>query len=132
MNSTEEYILTKKNRTKYEFVTESKEQHPHPIQDSKLTYFYQICTFPNPNKKDKFHMRKFVLNENNEFISINNFFLSNKQCKRFFSAKKPNEYKCYPVYNLEDIGYPTNTDILTCQSEILSNAYEYSGFAPFK
>lgn len=101
-------------------------------REERYTFFYQLCTFANPSNQ-KYDMRKFVLNNNNEFVSVENFQLTKKQCKKFFQVKKQNEYKCYPVYNLHNIEYPNASDILTCQSSILSNESDVnnSNFAAF-
>lgn len=125
------YIPTKKKITKYTFLTPPK-NNDNNIKDN-ISFFYQICTFPHPAFKNskKFHMRKFVINDKNEFISINDYYLSKKQCKKFFEIKKPHEYKCYHVYSLDDINYPSLAEISTLKSDILSHDYNYSGYAPF-
>lgn len=123
-----DFISTKRKRTKYHFVSPSEQQEQ--INPDKINFYYQICTFPNPSTS-KFHMRKFVINDKNEFIAINDYHLNKKQAKKFFSMKKPHEYKCYSVYSLEDVNYPHLSEVLTSKSDILSNNYDYSGFAPF-
>jgi len=122
------FIPTRKKRIKYQFVTRKEPE----IANTKnnISFYYQICTFPQPNTK-RFNMRKFIINGNNEFIGIKNFNLTKKQCKKFFKYKKDHEYKCYTTYTLDDVALPTLSDITLSQSSILSNNYNYTGFAPF-
>lgn len=126
------YISTKKKRVKYQFVTRDTEnnQNKQSSQNDDLIFYYQICTFQEP-KNNKYQMRKFVINSRNEFLAINDFYLTKKQCKKFYKYKKQHEYKCFPMYNLNGVDYPTLADIITAKSDILSTDYNYSGFAPF-
>lgn len=123
-----DYISTRKKRIKYKFVQPNAQQESEESAD--FSFFYQICTFPDPYTK-KFHMRKFIINHRNEFANVKEFNLSKKQCKKFFAIKKQHEYKCYPVYSLENINYPNLGEILGSKSDILNNEYDYTGFAPF-
>ena len=99
-------------------------------KSEEFNFFYQICTFPNLYT-NKYHMRKFVTNNNNEFIAINDYYLNKKQCKKFFLIKKQHEYQCYNTYSLDEINYPTLNDILKSKSKMLTENYDYSGYAPF-
>lgn len=124
------YIPTKKKNIKYTFV-QPRDNTIFDIEPTgQINFFYQVCSFPDPYTK-KFHMRKFVINENNEFIDVKEYNLSKKQAKKFFNEKKPNEYKCYSVYNLKNVDYPIMSDVLMAKSDILSTNYDYTGFAPF-
>ncbi len=127
MNS--DFIPTKKKRTRYTFISPSEKSDDQVASDN-INFYYQICTFPGP-QTNKFHMRKFVINSKNEFIAINDYHLNKKQCKKFFAIKKPHEYKCYSVYSLDEVNYPNLSEVLTSKSDILSNSYDYTGFAPF-
>jgi hypothetical protein len=128
-NNIGDFIPTKKKQIRYNFITQR--DNITDIEDSnELTFYYQICIFPNPHTR-RFHMRKFVVNCNNEFATIKDFNLTKRQCKRFFSHKKQHEYKAYPAYSLNDINYPVLSDILTSKSNILGNNYDYYGNAPF-
>lgn len=95
-----------------------------------ISFFYQICIFPDPST-NKFHMRKFIVNGDNNFLQVKNFRLSKKQYKKFFSLNKPHEYKCFSVFSLDHVNFPSLSDILLSKSNILSTDYNYSGFAPF-
>lgn len=123
------FIPTKKKRTKYKFITRTE---PNLISSNdNLFFFYQICTFPN--YKNRFQMRKFIINDNNEFVSVKTFNLTKKQCKKFYAEKKTHQYKNYSTYSLDEINTPSLGDILTAKSQILSsnNSEDYSSFAPF-
>jgi hypothetical protein len=116
------------NRIKYNFLTR-KEYKPEVVA-TKPTYFYQICTFPDKHT-NKYHLRKFTVNEQNEFTGISDYQLSTNQCKKFFNTKKDHEYKSYPMYSLEYVGYPNMSDVLGSKSDILNHRYSYTGSAPF-
>lgn len=97
---------------------------------SDVSAFYQICSFRNPTTK-AFHVRKFVINNKNEFANVKEYFLSRKQYKKLLEVKTPNEYKCFNTYDLKNIAYPTEADILVSKSQLLNNSYNYTGYAPF-
>ncbi|CAH6421464.1 Hypothetical protein KVN_LOCUS279 [uncultured virus] len=120
----------KKNKIKYKFIQQKSDNDEQGNLHDDIKFFYQICSFPD-QFTNKYHMRKFVINSENEYIAINDYHLNKKQCKKFFSIKKSHEYKCYPSYNLDEINYPNISDILLLKSDLLSNDYDYSGFAPF-
>ena len=123
--------FSRKKRTKYQFVSTRDIENFQNTEDNEIkSLYYQVCTFPEP-KTGRFHMRKFIINNNNEFIDIKNFKLTKKQCKQFCSTTKPHQYKKFNTYDLENVSYPCLADILTSQSNILSTDYTYSGFAPF-
>lgn len=115
-------------RPTYEFST-TKDPSLLPKTPEEICFVYQICTFKNP-RTHKFHMRKFTLNGENQFIRLHNYRLSKKQCKLFFKIKKAHEYKCFSTYTLEEIEYPKLGDILMARSNILSMNHNYTGFAP--
>lgn len=122
---------SKTNNIKYKFIQQNRGTNftnDESINDIK--FYYQICTFPIQDS-DKYHMRKFVVSNNNEFIAINDYYLSKKQCKKFFAIKKTNEYKCFPHYSLEQVTYPSTSDILMLKSDLLENDNSYSGYAAF-
>lgn len=128
-NMNNEYINTRKKRVRYHFVT------PTIVEENKdakkpIIFFYQICTFKNPDN-GMYHLRRFTINSKNEFMDIKNYILTKKQRKKFLRETKCHKYKCYDTYTLENINYPSLADIMTSQSDILSMRYNYSGFAPF-
>lgn len=123
------FIPTKKKKARYHFVTRKEPDHYENDADD-YTFYYQICTFPNP-RTNRFDMRKFIINKNNEFVAVKEFNLTKKQCKKFYNYKKTHQFRNYPVYTLNDIDYPSISDILTAKSDILRNNYDYTGYAPF-
>lgn len=105
-------------------------------QENKPTKFislYQVATFPHDKitNTEKYHIRKFVINEDNEFVNIKNYYLSKKEYNKFLKIKKPNEYKLFSVLDLSMINYPSLSDILLLKSNILTVDHNYSGYAPF-
>ena len=122
-------VRTRKKNVHYNFV---KPRRVEPMQTVvRPGVFYQVCTFRNPHT-EKYHMRKFITGEKNQFLSVTDYKLTSKQYKKFFRIKKPFEYRCYDVYDLKNINYPTLSDINTSKSDILTNSYNYTGYAPFK
>ena len=112
----------------YRFVSDFNQSEP--TNDTAITYFYQLATFPD-KKTNKYHLRRFSISDNNEFVDVKNYALNKKQYSRFLEVKKRNEYKCYSVMDLNVVNYPVLADILLAKSSILSTAYDYTGFAPF-
>ena len=93
--------------------------------------YYQLCSFINPNTK-RYHLRRFVVNNKNEFVSIDNYMLDQNQYMRFVQTRPPNEYKLFNTYELNYVPYPSSGDLLISQSPILSTNTDYSGFAKFE
>jgi hypothetical protein len=121
---------------KYQFVSQFDDSqninHVNAVNHiERNIYFSQVCSFPHPQSK-KHQLRRFRINESNEFTDINYFLLTPEQFAKFISTKKKHEYKCYPVYDLSIIEYPNLSDVLLTKSDILSKNYNYTGFAPFK
>jgi len=131
INFDNDFIKTRSKNVKYTFVKPSSGDDYLPkTTPGDYTFFYQICAFSNPKNK-KYHMRKFVVDENYKFVDIRDFYLSKKSYKKFFAEKKPHEYKTFPYYTLDDANYPHMTDILTAKSSMLDDSNNYTGFAPF-
>jgi len=100
------------------------------VDDNTIIKFYQLGSFQHPINK-MYHLRRYIINGKNEFINIKDYQLDKRQFKKFTTIRKNNEYKLYPVYDLDMAGVPTYGDILLAKSKILSNDSNYSGFAPF-
>lgn len=121
------YIRKKEDKIpkKYEFIIpDQKDFVFSPSFNSlKVVRYYQICTFPHP-KTNKYNIRRFIVNENNEFTDIQNMQLTEKQYKRVYEKILPNQYKSYATYSLDNIDYPCFADIVAAQSDILCNNYD--------
>lgn len=98
-------------------------------QEPPIEYF-QICSFKNPNT-NKYCVRKFVIDSNNNIVRVKNYWYNSKQCKQLMESRMSNTYKCLPMFDLVDAAYPIMADIIGARSKILSQDYDYSGFAPF-
>jgi len=120
---------TIKPRTKYVFATSNNVEEEEQLNNT-ISYFYQICIFPVPKTK-LYNMRKFVINGKNEFVDIKDYQLTEDQCKKFYDSKKKHEYKCFSTFSLDNVNTPTLNDVNTAKSNILTNEYSYTGFAPF-
>ena len=97
---------------------------------SRIFKYYQLCSFKNPNN-GKYHIRRFVVNSNNEFISIDDKYIDSKGYKRFVQSHRLNEYKLHNTYDLNHIAYPCLGEITIIQSPILENNGDIGGFAKF-
>lgn len=113
-----DFIPTKRKRTKYVFPKSANEFKQEPIEKT-FSFFFQIAMFPN--SAGKYHMRKFIVDSNNNFANIEEYYLNRKQCKKFYKIKKQNQYKAYNVNCLDNIQVPTLNDIYTAKSENLSS-----------
>lgn len=127
-----QYIKTKKNRVKYHFITnnDTNNTNDQPTNINDIMFFYQLSTFQNPHKK-KFHLKKFIIDHNNNFIGLKEYYITLNQRNKFLNANQKNKYKMYSTYDLNNINYPTMGDILHAKSDILSTNSSYTGFAQF-
>ena len=119
----------------YQFITnttikERKEIQEEIERNEVTSYYFQVCAFKN-KRDNRFHLRRFGINKNNEFATIREFYLNERQYKKFFDKKKMREYKVYPVFDFSTIEYPNLAEILVMNSNILSSSNTYSGYAPF-
>ena len=123
------YIPTRKKRVRYKFITPNMVVDQKP-GDNSISYFYQICTFPNPYD-NMYHARKFTFTGKNEILDIKYYKLNKKQYKKFRRTAPPHRYACYNTYTLKNINFPTIAQLFTSKSNILETNYNYSGYAPF-
>ncbi len=112
----------------HKFVSSFNQQTKQNITQTKS--FLQIANFPN-SKTKLYHVRKFIINDDNEFVNVKDYFLNKHTYDKLFNIKKKHEYKLYAVYDLNTVDYPTMADILALKSDILGANYNYYGFAPF-
>ena len=116
------------SRTKYTF-TERDDVYLYKPEPA-LHKYYQVCAFKNPTT-NKYDVRKFIVNEKGEFVSVTKRKYNETQYTKFFKEHRQNEYKLFATYNLDFIDYPKTGDIFMSQSSILNNdytQYDYSGF----
>lgn len=121
------YNTARPRPVQYEFV--KKEEERVPLY-SDIDYFYQVCTFPNP-ESDKYHLRKYVIGQDNQFLKVEEYKLTKRQYRKFLKTKSSNCYKAYPMYNLDNVGAPHPGELLAMRSEIISSSHNYTGYAPF-
>ena len=112
---------------RYKFVSSFEKEEEVPVV---TTSFYQVAAFPHPSK-NKHQIRRFVLNDHNEFVDVRSVYLSEDQFKKFITTRSPNVFKCFSVYTLDDIDYPTLPDVLTAKSSIMSQDLSYDNYARF-
>jgi len=115
--------------TTYKFVSNFDEQAKAKAQEV-ITRYLQIASFPNP-KTNLYQIRRFHINQNNEFVNVKDYFISKSKYNKLLQKRKSNEYKLYSVYNLNEVKYPCISDLLLLKSDILGTDYNYYGSAPF-
>lgn len=118
------------SNTKFKFIPNVNKQLSNDNCDLGVINYFQIASFANPNS-NKYHLKRFVINGNNQFIRLKEYHLTKCQLEKLISVKKPNEYKMYSSYSLNDITYPNNGDISMARSQILEEDSTYSGYAQF-
>jgi len=101
-----------------------------PSEEEITSNFLQIAEFMHPKTKHH-HVRKFTINQSNEVINMKDYYLNKSKYERLLKKKKPNEYKLYSVYSLNDVNHPNASHILAMKSSILQTNHDYYGFAPF-
>lgn len=113
----------------YKFITNSTQNEYLYNPENKVFKFYQLCTFKNPSR-NKYHIRRIVMNSKNEFISIDEDYIDTNKYNKFIQTHKLNEYKKYNTYDLDYIGYPTLGEIAIIQSPMLQQD-SYGDYAKF-
>jgi hypothetical protein len=118
------------NNTNYKFVSPNSQSEYTYNPQSNVFKYYQLCSFKNPYN-NKYHIRRFVMNSKNEFVSVNEKYIDAKEYKRFVQSHRLNEYKLHNAYDLNYIAYPSLGEITIIQSPILQTDSDYSGFSKF-
>ncbi len=118
------------NNTNFKFTSKSVQDDLIYNPPQKIFKYYQLCSFKNPYN-GKFHIRRFIMNEKNEFISIEENYIDSKKYERFVRSHRLNEYKLHNTYDLNHVAYPSMGEITIIQSPILETVSDYSGFAKF-
>lgn len=99
----------------YQFV--SSFEQPKEVNYS---FFYQICYYPDERTK-KYHMRKYVLDDDVNIVQIKNYYLTKNQVKKFYKVKNPHEYKQYSTTSLANITRPQMGELVASKSDMLNN-----------
>jgi hypothetical protein len=115
--------------TNYKFVSKSNDDYRYnPAK--KIFKYYQLCSFKNPYN-NKHHIKRFVINHMNEFVSIDEKYIDVKQYMKFIKTHRLNEYKLHNAYDLNNIAHPGMGEITFILSPILQTDSDYTGFAKF-
>jgi len=94
------------------------------------TEFYQFCTCQHPDT-EKYYMRKFEVNEKNEFISVKRYRLTEKKLKEMIKKIPEHRFTLHSTYDFKGVDYPGMAEITLSRSDILGKASDYTGYAPF-
>ena len=108
------YISPNKKRVRYKFATSLEDFKSIPVKKT-FSFFYQIATFPETDKNGikKYHLRKFVFDNQHNFVNIEDYKLSSSDCKKFYKRYPVHKYKQYDVLNLDMINPPCVYDLQT-------------------
>ncbi len=115
---------------KHKFVSRSFQNHMSYIPKIVNDKYYQICSYKNPGN-GMYHIRRFVINKNHEFTTIESKYVKQRNLNKFFSSHNPAEFTVIPAYDLEQVPYPNMSSVITAQSELLNDKSDYTGFAKF-
>ena len=110
---------------KYNFIQDKPDDKP-----LDFAFYYQICALPDELTK-KYHMKKFTVGGRNCISKVEEYQLSELNLKKFIKLRKPNEYKFFPQFSLEDVHAPTPAQLTMLRSEILSGDQSCGNYAKF-
>jgi len=80
--------------------------------------FYQLATFPNP-KKQGYHIRRYIIDGNNNYVSVKEKYFKESEYIHFIETTRPNIFRRYSTFNLNEVSQPTMGDISLARSDIL-------------
>lgn len=106
-------------KKKYTFVTSNRNFDNEIFLADKTTYYYQVCTYPD-TKTGRFHMRRFLMDGDNFIKDLKYFYLTKDQLTLFYTKKRPNIYKTYPMNNFDTISAPTDEELDMARSELFT------------
>ena len=111
----------------FKFVPRSKGPFDMVYNPGKeTTSFYQICGIPDKNNKK--NVRKIMINEMGDIISVDIKSCSPKKVKKFIEQNPPNKYNIYPTHDITIIDLPNPGAILSAKSSLLNNENESIGY----
>lgn len=112
------YLLQDDNTkcSDYNFVTNFNKKSK---AENDLKYFFQIATFSYNNKD--YMIRKFMVTDMFTIKCITKHTATRDEVKEFMSKYPPNMFRLYPVYDIETVGFPSQTDLLMLSSEMLNS-----------
>ncbi len=123
---------TRKKRIKYVFGPQAKkDNYRNDMKKKPVRYYYQICIHRNIYD-NMYHVRRYTINHDNNFINSDtrNFRLKDQEYKKFYLDKKPQEYKCYSTYTLDNIPPPSAAEVLISGSELFQTERYVDGWGP--
>lgn len=74
----------------------------------KINSFYHVSYFKG--KKNKYHIKKYIIYSNTILDTID-YYLNDKQFRRFFKINKKCVYKCFNEIDLNNISNPCINEI---------------------
>jgi hypothetical protein len=124
------YINNIMDRKRTNFISHKNVFNVDNSLSSKTGKYYQACAFKNP-ELNKFIIRRFLFNQDGDFLDIEERYYNDKQYKKFLETKKEHEYKLYPTYDLKTAKYPSIGELLIAMSDNINNNISAYDFAPF-
>lgn len=112
---------------KFRFVPKKRDLLLNDSTSFSPVVFYQIALFKT---KKGYEVKRFYFDNNDRLLDISKAFMSKEKVEKFVDSNKSNIYKIYSVYTLDEVPYPSTSDITLARSDIIQNDYDYSGYAP--
>jgi hypothetical protein len=110
----EDEIMDKKYKFRMKTNDEQYEYNP----PKKTFTYYQICQF---KLNGVYHVRKIYYNEKLEIKSYKESIVKKKKLNKFIENCNDNKFAMYPVYNLDNVDFPSDNQVLLASSLILNN-----------
>lgn len=107
------------NRMKFRLESQQEDFIHQP--ETQQFSFYQICQFPIDKR---YSVRKLFYDQSGEVITYRESKLKKDVLDKFLKKCPEYKYTIYPAYELDVVGFPDPTEILTAVSQIL-NEYKY-------
>ena len=80
--------------------------------------FYQLATFSHPIHNG-YHVRRFVIDGNNNYVSVKERYFTEEEYNKFIQNTKPNIFRRYSTFDLNEVNNPNMADISLVRSDIL-------------
>ncbi len=104
------YVKTKNEIYTFEVHNQKDFFFKPEFNQLQVIRYYQICKYKN-NNNYRYHVREFIINQNNDFVDIRTLYLTDKQVNKLIVTESSKQYKIYDTDSLQCINYPIYTDI---------------------
>lgn len=135
LNNIEELLEREKVR-RFKLVPQEEEFVYQP--EKKKFTFYQFCRMHNPDRTSSYaesnkgkmnihEMRKLILDEEYQVISKKEALISASKLEKFIKNSPDHKYTLYETYEISDVDMPSDLELFTANSHILSGSSHVEG-----